>query len=50
MDKPDDIKKELKRIFNLPFTKADIHVREQTLNNSRFSNKHNIDQLIGMLF
>jgi glycosyltransferase involved in cell wall biosynthesis len=49
-DEPDDMKKEIKRLFNIPFAQEDIVKRENVLNNSIFSNKHNIDTLINMLF
>ena len=49
-DKPEEMKKEIIRHMKLPFKKEDISLRENILNNSIFSNKSNISQLIKLLF
>jgi glycosyltransferase involved in cell wall biosynthesis len=50
IDNPIEMKQEIKRLIDVPFTKDDIVLRENALNNSIFSNKRNINQLIKLLF
>ena len=46
---PDDFKNTIRQYFSIPFTKDDIEKRKKILNDSRYSNSYNINQLISML-
>lgn len=46
----DEITGSVVELFSKPFTEKDILKRKHALNNSKFSNKYNINQLAGMLF
>ncbi len=49
-DSVEDIKDEIIRLFNTPFTSDDIVKRKEILYNNGFSNQYNIEQLCGMVF
>jgi hypothetical protein len=49
-DNSDDMKKAVKECFSKPFAANDISKRKHHLNDSKFSNSYNINQLIDMLF
>lgn len=49
-DNSDDMKKAVKEYFLKPFVANDISKRKHHLNDSKFSNSYNINQLIDMLF
>lgn len=45
-----DIKNEIKRLFDIPFTSVDIAKRKEILQENGFSNQYNIQKLCRMLF
>ncbi|HRS53209.1 MAG TPA: glycosyltransferase [Bacteroidales bacterium] len=49
-DTPEEMKQKLFELMKEPFTIADIERRQDWLNTKGFSNKHNVRQLIRMLF
>ena len=49
-DKADDMKKAILKYYSEPFTAKYISKRKHHLNDSKFSNSYNINQLIDMLF
>lgn len=49
-DKTEDIKAEVKRLFEIPFTFYDILNRKEILDRNGFSNQYNINNLCKMIF
>jgi hypothetical protein len=49
-DDADEMKKSVKEFFEKPFSGKDINKRKQALNDSKYSNSYNVNQLLTMLF
>ncbi len=49
-DSIQDIKNEIKRLFDIPFTSDDINNRKEILDKNGFSNQYNIRKLCAMIF
>ena len=47
---PEDLKKSVIENFVKPFTAKEISTRKHLLNDSKFSNNYNVNQLVEMLF